>query len=89
MRILRNLKGIYVARTDFESALSVVEKLILLNPKAAEEIRDLGMLHYYAGHKLKAVGCLERYLELAPQAQDLEAVNNNLSVILEKIARWN
>lgn len=89
MRMLRNLKGIYVARTDFQSALCVVEKLILLNPSSSEEIRDLGMLHYYAGHKLKAVGCLERYLELTPEAQDLEAVQHNLRVILEKVARWN
>lgn len=88
-RVLRNLKGIYVARTDFELALSIVEKLILLNPSAADEIRDLGVLHYYAGHKLKAVGCLERYLELKPDAEDLETVQHNLSVILRKVARWN
>jgi regulator of sirC expression with transglutaminase-like and TPR domain len=88
-RMLRNLKGIYVTQTKFELALSIVEKLILLNPTAAEEIRDLGVLHYYAGHRLKAVGCLERYLRLAPQAQDLEVVQHNLRIILEKMARWN
>jgi regulator of sirC expression with transglutaminase-like and TPR domain len=88
-RMLRNLKGIYVARADFKSALSVVEKLILLNTTAAEEIRDLGMLHFYAGHKLKAIGCLERYLKLNPNAEDREAVKHNLSTILDKVARWN
>jgi regulator of sirC expression with transglutaminase-like and TPR domain len=88
-RMLRNLKGIYVARTDFGSAFPIVEKMILLNPTAVEEVRDLGMLYYYAGHKLKAVGCLERYLKLAPQAQDVETVQNNLRVILGKVARWN
>lgn len=88
-RMLRNLKGIYVARTDFESAISVVEKLILLNPTAAEEIRDLGVIHYYAGHKLKAVGCLERYLELATDAKDREVAQHNLRVIIGKVARWN
>jgi regulator of sirC expression with transglutaminase-like and TPR domain len=88
-RILRNLKGVYVARSDFESALSVVEKLILLNPNAAEEVRDLGLLYYYSGHKLKAIGCLERYLKFAPEAEDMEAVQHNLRAIIEKIARWN
>jgi regulator of sirC expression with transglutaminase-like and TPR domain len=88
-RMLRNLKGIYVARTEFDQALSVVEKLILLNPSATEEIRDLGVLHYYAGHRLKAVGCLERYLKLAPRAEDLETVKHNLRVIIGKVARWN
>lgn len=88
-RMLRNLKGIYVARADFEAALPIVEKMILLNPTAVEEIRDLGMLHYYAGHKLKAVGCLERYLKLAPKAQDVETVQHNLDTILRKVARWN
>jgi regulator of sirC expression with transglutaminase-like and TPR domain len=88
-RMLRNLKGIYMARTEFDQALSVVEKLILLNPSVSEEIRDLGVIHYYAGHKLKAVGCLERYLKLAPHAGDLETVKHNLRVILGKVARWN
>jgi regulator of sirC expression with transglutaminase-like and TPR domain len=88
-RMLRNLKGIYVTQADFESALSIVEKLILLNPSAAEEIRDLGILHYYAGHKLKAVGCLERYLELKPDAQDMATVQHNLKAIIQKVARWN
>jgi regulator of sirC expression with transglutaminase-like and TPR domain len=88
-RMLRNLKGIYVARTDFASAIPIVEKLILLNPTAAEETRDLGMLHYYAGHKLKAIGCLERYLELVPNAEDLETVQHNLGVFIQKVARWN
>ena len=88
-RMLRNLKGIYVARTDFKSALSVVEKLILLNSTASDEMRDLGMLHFYSGHKLKAIGCLERYLKLNPGAEDREAVKHNLSVIIQKVARWN
>jgi regulator of sirC expression with transglutaminase-like and TPR domain len=88
-RMLRNLKGIYVARSEFESALAVVEKLILLNPDAAEEVRDLGLLHYYSGHKLKAIGCLERYLKFAPEAEDMEAVQHNLRAIIEKVARWN
>jgi regulator of sirC expression with transglutaminase-like and TPR domain len=88
-RMLRNLKHIYVARTDFESVIPVVEKLILLDPLAAEELRDLGMLYYYTGQKLKAVGCLERYLSLAPAAADREAVKLNLGTIVGKVARWN
>jgi hypothetical protein len=52
-------------------------------------MRDLGVLHFYAGHKLKAIGCLERYLDLAPEAEDLEAVQHNLQVIIDKVARWN
>ena len=88
-RMLRNLKGIYVARADFATAVEIVEKLILLNPAVAEEVRDLGILHYYAGRKLKAIGCLQRYLNVAPDADDLETIQHNLRVILAKVARWN
>jgi regulator of sirC expression with transglutaminase-like and TPR domain len=88
-RMLRNLKGIYTARANFESAISIVEKLILLNPAAAEEVRDLGILHYYARHRLKAIGCLERYLRISPEAEDAEVVRHNLRVITEQVARWN
>jgi regulator of sirC expression with transglutaminase-like and TPR domain len=88
-RMLRNLKAIYVARQEFESAVSVAEKLILLNPGGVDEIRDLGILHYYAGHKLKAIGCLEKYLEVAQDMEDLETVQHNLGVIISRVARWN
>jgi regulator of sirC expression with transglutaminase-like and TPR domain len=88
-RMLRNLKGIYTARTHFDLAISIVEKLVLLNPSVTEEIRDLGMLYYYAGYKLKTIGCLERYLRLSPDAKDVEVVQHNLRVILEQVARWN
>jgi regulator of sirC expression with transglutaminase-like and TPR domain len=88
-RMLRNLKGIYVARTDFELAIPVIEKLILLNPSKVEEIRDLGMLYYYAGQQSRAIGCLEKYLSLAPDAEDRKAVQHNLGTIISKVARWN
>jgi regulator of sirC expression with transglutaminase-like and TPR domain len=88
-RMLRNLKGVYVARGEFDAAVSVVEKMILLNPSVTEEIRDLGVLYYYAGRKLKAIGCLERYVELSPKAEDIDTVQHNLRVIIEKVARWN
>jgi regulator of sirC expression with transglutaminase-like and TPR domain len=88
-RMLRNLKAVYVARTEFEAAVTTAEKLVLLNPSAAEEMRDLGVLHYYAGHKLKAIGCLHRYMKQAPKAEDLDTVQHNLGVIIEKVARWN
>ncbi len=88
-RMLRNLKGIHVARANLPAAIAVVEKLILLNSPAAEEIRDLGVLHYYAGHKREAVGCLERYLDLAPDAEDKQVTQHNLRVIIEQVARWN
>lgn len=88
-RMLQNLKGIYTARTDFVAAISIVEKLILLNPSDARQVRDLGLLHYYAGHKLKAIGCLGRYLSHFSDAEDAQIVQHNLRAILEQVARWN
>jgi regulator of sirC expression with transglutaminase-like and TPR domain len=88
-RLLRNLKAIYVARAEFDAAVRMAEKLMLLIPSAIEEIRDLGVLHYYAGNKLKAIDCLEKYLNLAPEADDLDTVQHNLGVIIKKVARWN
>src|SRR3972149_8805794 len=43
-RILANLKGIYVAATDYRRALAAVERMLVINPDLAPEIRDRGIL---------------------------------------------
>lgn len=88
-RMLTNLKGIYLNRKEFRKALSTIEKILLVNPDAAFEIRDRATVHYKLNNLSAALADWARYLELQPEATDSEEIKNNLNIIGQLIALRN
>jgi len=88
-RMLNNLKGIYLRREDYPNALAIVDRLLCLEPNAPDELRDRGILHYRLRSFGKALTDLERYLRLAPNAQDREAVQHNIRLLRHLVAGLN
>ena len=74
VRMLTNLKFIYLNRKDLARALAVVEYILLLLPDAAMELRDRGLLYYQLGYKSNASQDLEIYLAMLPNAEDADAI---------------
>jgi regulator of sirC expression with transglutaminase-like and TPR domain len=74
VRMLRNLKGVYFQKNDFARALSVIERILLIEPDVPAEIRDRGSVHQRLGHLQAALRDFQRYVTLAPHADDAEAV---------------
>jgi regulator of sirC expression with transglutaminase-like and TPR domain len=70
LRLLANLKGIHVNARDDAAALSAVERMLLIRPDAADEVRDQGFLLARLGRDEAALESLERYLDLEPAATD-------------------
>lgn len=83
-RLLGNLKRLYVRRADLRRALSISDRLVVIDPGAPGEYRDRGLLHFHLREFSAAVPDLERYLELQPDAPDAERVR---SVVLESRRR--
>jgi regulator of sirC expression with transglutaminase-like and TPR domain len=77
-RILANLKGIYVAAKDYRRALAAVERMLVINPNLAPEIRDRGILRMQLSQTPQAVADLEWYVTTNPQAEDVEEVRKRL-----------
>src|SRR5581483_6875052 len=86
-RMLGNLKAIYLQNGDFGQALSVFDRLIILDPVAAGEIRDRGLLYLELDHPAQAREDFETYLSLAPEARDAERVRAEL-VKLSRRGAW-
>ena len=84
-RMLGNLKGIYLQQRDFDHALSVVERLLLMTPDQAAEVRDRGLLHHRLGNLEAAVDDLEHYLQLAPGAPDAAMVTQYLGTLRRRL----
>ena len=70
VRLLNNLKSLYLNVRDFPRALAAVERILLLRPIASEEIRDRGVILAKMGKKDEALEQLEAYLSVAPEAAD-------------------
>ncbi len=88
-RLLLNLKRIHLAQGDYIRALAVVERLLVIAPGDAKEIRDRGLLLAHLGQSGAAVTDLESYLALAPGAADAESVRGRLAWIRRRIAQPN
>ena len=77
-RVLTNLKGIYLNARDDARALAAVDRILLLRPHSAVELRDRGLLLARTGRKAEAAGELQRYLDHAPGAPDEQRVRSLL-----------
>lgn len=78
MRMLRNLKGLYSESGDWERVARTADRLLKLSPDTAEALRDRGMAYRELGYAKGARADLARYLQLLPEAEDVDAVRNAL-----------
>ena len=84
-RMLTNLKMIFLRRQELESAIAAIDRILVLRPEAAEELRDRGAVY----HQLECFGAAlvdyTRYLALRPTAADASDVGAAV-VELERLA---
>lgn len=79
MRMLQNLKQLYTRRGKLERALAASDRILLLAPAAADEHRDRGLLQIQRRAFRAAVEDLNRYLSLAPMADDRHVIAARVS----------
>jgi regulator of sirC expression with transglutaminase-like and TPR domain len=80
-RLLTNLKSVYMNVGDHHRALSAVERILLIRPIAAAEIRDRGVILAKLGRRDEALQQLEAYLNVAPEASD----SRRIQVMVEEL----
>ncbi len=78
VRMLRNLKGLYLEQRDWERVARTADRLLKLSPDTAEALRDRGLAYRELGYASGARDDLARYLQLLPEADDVDAVRSTL-----------
>ncbi len=89
VRILNNLKHIYLDTEDYEQLLIISDLILLLAPQSAYEWRDRGIVHFQLKHYARARHDLRRYLELESKADDHYEIRMYLKAINQMIAKMN
>jgi len=89
------LDGLYAGKVAFRPEflapvthrLSAAERLVMLDPSSAPEIRDRGMLYLKLECFQQAIGDLETYLRLAPDASDADDIREQVVDLKKGAAR--
>lgn len=80
-RMFNNLKWIYLERGEPLKTLAVLDQLVILDPSAASEIRDRGLLYVTLECYAQALDDLESYLRLAPDAEDAAMIKAQIESV--------
>lgn len=83
VRMLTNLKLIYLQNRDVPKVLDAINRILLIAPEAVGEWRDRGLIHYQQGMLDQARLDLERYLHQHPDAVDAFEIRR----VIEQIER--
>lgn len=88
-RMLCNLKALYWRREEWEKAVGVIDRLLLLTPEAGGEWRDRGIALNNLGDLRRGLADWERYLTGFPNAPDHERVKGHLTRMRQRLSRLN
>jgi regulator of sirC expression with transglutaminase-like and TPR domain len=89
VRMLNNLRLVYVNSEAWSQARAVIERLRLLQPEAPGHLRDMGLLYYHAGDMRRAAHYLEKYLLHAPDSPDAKAIRHHFQKVLNRWVQAN
>lgn len=87
LRMLRNLKKIYMDKTEVKPALHVIALILSLTPESPDELRDRGMIYQHIDYTAGALADLTRYLELVPQAQERALIESMMESMQQRPTR--
>ena len=85
VRMLFNLKNLYVHMRSFPQAYAVTELLVAMNPSALSELRDRGLLAYHLNDVSSALHDLQAYLQLASMSGSGEQDSEERQQIWEHV----
>jgi len=88
-RLLRNLKGVYRKKDDPNRLLQVLNRMVIVAPDAAGELRDRGYLYQRLECWRPALKDLSDYLEREPNAVDVDEVRAKMTELSMRCARLN
>ena len=89
VRVLGNLKAVYVQGQLIRRALAAVERILLLAPHDLGERRDRGMLLAQLNRLPEAIAETQSYVNLASDAPDADTVREQLKKMQNRLSLLN
>lgn len=89
VRMLRNLKALFIEHPQWQRVLGVQQRLVILLPEEIIERRDRGLAYANLECPQAALQDLEAYLAERPHATDAEAIQGKVAELRKACKRLN
>lgn len=89
VRMLANLKTTYLSRRDLRRALPVVDLVLAIYPRSAEDVKQRAVLRFNLGQTRGALADFADYLKMAPEASDADEIRQTALAIRRQLATMN
>jgi len=86
-RMLRNLKGVYVAASDWMRAIAALDRILILEPHSLEDILERAKLYETLECFQAALDDLQSFLSIAPDHAVAEAVRESVMRLMRQVAQ--
>jgi regulator of sirC expression with transglutaminase-like and TPR domain len=89
LRMLNNLRSIYIVARNFKKALPIVDLILAIYPRSPEDVKQRAFLRHNQGNLRGALADLDDYLKMSPEASDAEEIRQTAMSIRRAIAMMN
>lgn len=89
VRLLRNLKSVYLKSGDLPRGLSAIERILVIDPDNAHEVRDRGLVFQKLECFRGALDDLQRYLALELGAGDVDEIRARIIDLKGRVSGLN
>jgi regulator of sirC expression with transglutaminase-like and TPR domain len=89
MRMLNNLRSIYLTRRNFRKALQIVDLILAIYPRSPEDVKQRAVLLHEIGLTGRALEDFDLYLKMSPEASDADEIRQVSLSIRRKRATLN
>jgi regulator of sirC expression with transglutaminase-like and TPR domain len=86
-RMLRNLKNIYVAASDFMRAIAALDRILILEPRSLEDLLERAKLYETLECFQAALDDLQSFLSIAPDHPIAEAAREGVIRLSRQVSR--
>jgi len=88
-RMLNNLRNVFLDLRQFAKAYQITELLLALHPDSANDLRQKAAFLIELRRFAEAAATLDRYLELAPEAEDTADLKHTARNLRKTLAQMN
>jgi regulator of sirC expression with transglutaminase-like and TPR domain len=89
LRVLRNLKAIYINNQNYQKALTTLDRILLIAPDRAEEVRERGQLYERLECFRPALTDFRRYMSLNPADPEAGDLHRRIVELERMVSRLN
>jgi regulator of sirC expression with transglutaminase-like and TPR domain len=89
MRMLNNLRSVYLTRRNFRKALQIVDLILAIYPRSPEDVKQRAVLLHELGSASRALEDFDLYLKMSPEASDADEIRQISLSIRRRLATLN